>query len=173
MERSFPKKLVLIAPRIWATHAVWYGPKRKFVRGLFPKFIEDVEKIEKELKLNSNHSFIFRHLSKQCLGLTYPACSKTFIDPRRYSYDEVLFTTIHESLHLKQIQDGKLKWDKKKLSLTWKDKPVDNIIILTSANKESYNKLPWEQDVIKKQGKIFIKLFNRFPPSAAGVKKIK
>jgi len=171
MALRFPKNLVLISPRIWATHAAWYGPKRKFLRSLFPRFTEDVAKIEKELKLGANHSFIFRNLSNPCLGLTYPSCSKTFIDPRRYSYDEVLYTTCHESLHLKQVQDGKLLWNKEELSLTWKGKPIENIISLTSANKESYNSLPWEQDVIKKQSKLYVKLFNKFPPYSSGIKK--
>lgn len=158
------KHLICLSPTLFVTHAAWYGKNKAFNRNHIPSILKDVREIEDELQLTA-HRFIMRALrAKNLNGLTFPATSLSYVDPRRRTYDELLFTFLHESLHLKQVQDGDLRWDDKHSSLVWKGKHYSNERELNELSIEKYNLLPWEIDVATKQSSIFTKIFNREPP---------
>src|SRR6185295_7985011 len=120
------------------------GQNKKSNRELASRIISDVRKIETELQLKG-HRFILRALRQKNLnGLTYPGKLVTFIDPRRYTDDEVLYTFLHEALHLKQVQDGNLRWDNKIMSLVWKGESFLDIKAINEITLKKYSKLPWE-----------------------------
>jgi len=111
------------------------------------------------------HRFILRALRQKNLnGLTYPGKLVTFIDPRRYTDDEVLYTFLHEALHLKQVQDGNLRWDNKIMSLVWKGESFLDIKAINEITLKKYSKLPWELDVGLQQNIMWTKIFDKDPP---------
>lgn len=167
MARPFPKKIIHLADNLYATPNAWYGPKNEKLRSKLPRLCKDILKIENELSL-SGHRFIVRKLSKEVLGLTYPTSLTSFIDPRRARYNELLYTFLHEGIHLKQSIDGDLSWSREDMSLKWKGTTYENIDSINWENLKYYNKLPWEVDVLKKQGGIYLKLFGPIPKEYRG-----
>ena len=163
-KRLIPKYLVELSPTVYITQNAWYGPDRNYIRKLMPGIIRDIDKLEETLGIDGHH-FIFRYLARVYNGYTYPSTAVAFIDPRRRSYDEVLHTIVHEALHLKQVQDGYLKWEKKSCSLIWKGTPYSVVEELADKNYETYRKLPWEIDVENAQDKIFRNLTGRHVPA--------
>ncbi len=160
----FPKHVVRISPTLYATHTVWYGKEKKSNRELASRIMPGIEKIETELHLKG-HRFILRALRQKNLNwLTYPGKLVTFIDPRRHSYDEVLYTFLHESIHLKQVQDGDLIWDESQMSLVWKGKSFLDIKAINEITLKKYSQLPWELDVGAQQNMIWSKIFDKDPP---------
>lgn len=167
MSRPFPIHIIHLIDNIWATPNAWYDPKNKLIKKL-PKLAKDIHKIENELSL-SGHKFIIRKLSKYTLGLTYPTSLTAVIEPRRSHYNELLFTFLHEGIHLKQCIDGDLEWSWEEMSLKWKGATHENIDSINFENLKYYNKLPWEADVLQKQGKIYNKLFGDIPKRYRGI----
>ena|SRR3990170_3392450 len=161
--RVFPKHIVCLDFELFVTNSAWYGKHKHFFRKIYPKINDDIKKIKANIGLK-NFVILFRFLPKRLNGCTYPSTGFVYIDPRRYTYDELLITIIHEALHVKQIEDGKLKWDKKLRSRMWNNEPID---IIAAVNQLGYanRKLPWEIDVDKNQNKVFRKVFKRkIPP---------
>ena len=167
MARPFPKKLIHLVDNIYATPNAWYDPKNR-LRKRLPKLAKDINKLENELSL-VGHKFILRKLPKDTLGLTYPTTLTSFIEPRRNRYNELLYTFLHEGIHLKQCIDGDLSWSREEMSLKWKGATYENIESINFENLKYYNKLPWEVDVLKKQGKIYTKLFGTIPKEYRGI----
>lgn len=167
-----PKRLVEITPTLYVTRSVWYGKKNRLIKRHFSQLIQDVIKIENELGLKG-HKFILRPIKRKAFGLSFPAKNISYIDPCRKTYDEFIATFLHEGLHLKQIQRGDLQWNRTKQALMWKDQvylnadsaPVDEIAF------NEYKELPWEAEVSKKIGKLYMKIFNKELPETN--KKVK
>ena len=121
-----PCHLVRLAPNLFATQGAWYGKNKHHVRKIHKRLIKDVKKVEDALGLR-DHKFVLRPLPGEPLGLTFPTLRIAYVEPRRYSYMEVLSTVLHEGLHLRQVQDGRLEWSRAKWSLLWDGRTHDNI----------------------------------------------
>jgi hypothetical protein len=156
-----PGKLVRHSDTLYSTHYTYYSKRhRELTRKYAPRLSKDLVKIEEELSL-TGHKIILRPLKDYYNGITFASHKLVYIDPRRRSYPEVLRTLVHECLHLKQIQDKVLRWDRKKLSLIW-EKKVFSVMDLISADlvekQDIYNSLPWEIDVNEKEGDLYYKI---------------
>jgi len=162
-----PGKLVKHSDTLYSTHYTYYSKGcREWTRKYASKLSNDLFKIEEELNL-SKHRIIFKPLKSDYNGITFASHNLSYIDPRRRSYPELLRTTVHECLHLKQIQDKVLRWDRKKLALLWEDEvfPLAELVSVDLRyDQYTYNNLPWEIDVDKKEADLYLKITGRKLP---------
>lgn len=155
-----PGKLVEIAPTLFATVGAYYNKKYKnATRENLSEYIRVIEHLNRILELR-DHRFVLKPIPNFYNGVTIPINKTAFIDPRRYTFAEVVATTCHEALHLKQIQDGILRWDDKIKQLIWNDAPFDMSDIPDPSHKDyaRYRELPWETDVEAQERRLFIRV---------------
>lgn len=156
-----PGKLVKHSDTLYSTHHTYYGKKcRDMTRKYVPRLVKDLKKIEDELGLE-NHKIILRPLKHLYNGMTFASHRLAYVDPNRRSYPELLRTVVHECLHLKQIQDKRLNWDRNKLALRWEGKsfPVMELVSIDiRENHDWYHGLPWEIDVDNTEGDLYMKI---------------
>ena len=159
-----PGRLVQHSDTFYSTHYAYYGKRcRVHTRKYTKRLVDDLKRVEDMLKLKK-HSIILRPIHTLYNGLTFPSHKLAYIDPMRHTYGEILHTTIHECLHLKQVQDKRLNWCKSSMNLVWEG---ETYAVMEVAYKEA----PWETDVREQEEEIYFKISGKKIPK--GKKKVK
>lgn len=152
-----PGKLVRHSNTFYSTHYAYYGTRCKnHTRKYSKRLINDLERVEDILKLKK-HKIILRPLRVLYNGLTFPSLNIAYVDPMRKTYGEVLHTVIHESIHLKQVQDKRLEWCKKTTNLIWEGQEYAVMDV-------AYVEAPWELDVKEREVEIYKELTGKNLP---------
>jgi len=155
-----PGKLVQISSTLFATVGAYYNNRyRNATREHLPDYIRVIDALNETLELK-DHRFILKPIPNFWNGVTIPVNRIAFIDPRRQTFAEIVATTCHEALHLRQLQDGFLKWDDKDKNLVWMGTPHVTVDIPDPAQHdyETYKKLPWEVDVEAREKSVFLQV---------------
>jgi len=93
--------------------------------------------------------FIEKVNAKFKWGIFYPETNLILIDPRRRSYDRILYTLIHECTHSDQYNRGWFKGGK------WMGKVSMTEAVMNLTDVKEYRELPWEADVRDRMGPIY------------------
>lgn len=148
-----PKNLIELGQNLFATrHTYYHKNSRDYVREYAEKLGSTVIRINEELGL-LGHRFILRPLPSDLNGLTFPSISTAYIDPRR-KIKNLIFTFCHEALHLQQVQENRLVWDRNKQGVLWEGKLFE----VSQNSDDDWRNLPWEIDVFKKENQLFLKV---------------
>jgi hypothetical protein len=152
-----PGKLVQISPTLFATVGAYYNKRyRNATREHLPQYVKVIDALNELLELK-DHRFVLKPIPNFWNGVTIPTNRIAFVDPRRQTFAEIVATTCHEALHLKQLQDGFLRWDDKTKNLVWMGIPYETGDVPDPAQKDydTYKKLPWEADVESREKSVF------------------
>jgi hypothetical protein len=118
-----------------------------------------------KINVNSDARFYLELINDKCtLGATSGEWHAMFVDPRRQNIESLIWTVCHETAHLAQFHDGRLRLGEGPADFYWKDKLHQWKYRPAHAGKKRYiyDALPWEVDAEKVGKRLFLKCVKKF-----------
>lgn len=171
-EKKDDIEVVHIDHTLYATPTAMKEDCKDYTISYGKEVIEPIKKLEYELQLQG-HTFLFKPLAQRYNAYTYPSIRIAFIDPRRQSVEELMYTIVHEGLHLQQAQTNTLVWDRTTKALLWQGTPFSTDNLPDHKDMNGYLNLPWEKDAREREVDLYRRVMNtnEIPPETPKIKR--